>query len=174
MSKVDSLLYAWGNSSLGTFIAVKSDRGLVAFEFASPDGGAVTELAERFPDAALTEQADAMAKTVAALANLVDHPGQDGGIPLDIHGTDYEKKVWDLLRAIPAGSTVSYGEIAAQMGTPRDPRDATAAIAANRLAILIPCHRVVKKDGSLSGYRWGARRKRALLERERCDAGTDT
>jgi len=164
---VDSLIYAWGTSSLGDFIAVKSDRGLVAFEFASPDGSAVEDLQRRFPNAVVTEHPAAMAETIAALAHVVDHPDEDPGLPLDMRGTDYELKVWSLLREIPPGTTTSYGALAARMGTPRDPRDAVAAIAANTLAILIPCHRVVKKDGSLSGYRWGARRKRELLARER-------
>jgi AraC family transcriptional regulator of adaptative response/methylated-DNA-[protein]-cysteine methyltransferase len=162
----DDFLYAWGKSSLGDFIAAQSGRGLVAFEFASPDGSAVKHLQARFPNAALTEHPTALTDTIAALARLVDHPDQDPGVVLDIHGTDYEKKVWNLLRQIPAGTTTSYGAIAAQTGT-RDARDVTAAIAANTLAILIPCHRVVKKDGSLSGYRWGSKRKRVLIERER-------
>jgi AraC family transcriptional regulator of adaptative response/methylated-DNA-[protein]-cysteine methyltransferase len=162
----DGLLYAWGRSSLGDFIAARSTRGLVAFEFARADGSAVRHLQTRFPKAVLTEHPAALADAIAALARLVDHPGQNPGLPLDIQGTDYEKKVWGLLRQIPPGTTTHYGAIAAQMGT-RDARDVTAAIAANTLAILIPCHRVVKKDGSLSGYRWGAQRKRALIERER-------
>jgi AraC family transcriptional regulator of adaptative response/methylated-DNA-[protein]-cysteine methyltransferase len=162
----DYLLYAWGKSSLGDFIAARSERGVVAFEFASPGRNAAAELQARFPDVALTEHPAAMAETIAALARLVDHPDQDPQIPLDTRGTDYERKVWELLRQIPPGTTTSYGAIAAQMGT-RDARDETAAIAANTLAILVPCHRVVKKDGSLSGYRWGAKRKRALIERER-------
>jgi AraC family transcriptional regulator of adaptative response/methylated-DNA-[protein]-cysteine methyltransferase len=162
----DDLVYAWGKSSLGDFIAAQSNRGVVAFEFASLDGNAVKELQARFPNATLTEHPAAMASTIAALAQLVDRPDQEPAIPLDIRGTDYEKKVWELLRQIPPGTTTNYGAIAAQMGT-RDARDVTAAIANNTLAILVPCHRVVKKDGSLSGYRWGATRKRALLERER-------
>lgn len=161
-----SLFYAWGKSSLGDFIAVQSDRGLVAFEFASPEVNVLDKLQARLPDAALTEHPAVMVETIAALAQLVDHPDRDPGLTLDIHGSDYEKKVWELLRQIPPGTTTSYGAIAAQMGT-RDARDVTAAIANNILAILIPCHRVVKKDGSLSGYRWGSKRKRALLERER-------
>ena len=161
-----SLFYAWGKSSLGDFIAVQSDRGLVAFEFAGPEGNVLDKLQARLPDAALTEHPAAMAGTIAALARLVDHPDRDPGLALDIRGSDYEKKVWELLRQIPPGTTTSYGAVAAQMGT-RDARDVTAAIANNILAILIPCHRVVKKDGSLSGYRWGSTRKRALLERER-------
>jgi len=162
----DHLLYAWGKSSLGDFIAAKSERGLVTFEFASPYGNAATALQARFPNVVLTEHPEALAETIATLVHLVDHPGRDPAIPLDVHGSDFEKKVWDLLRQISPGTTTSYGAIAAQMGT-RDARDVTAAIAANTLAILIPCHRVVKKDGSLSGYRWGSKRKRALLDRER-------
>src|SRR5882757_365668 len=104
----DFLLYAWGKSSLGDFIAAKSDRGLVAFEFARRDGGAVKALRARFPGVVMTEHPTAMAATVAALGRLVDHPGGDPGIPLDMRGTDYEKRVWDLLRQIPAGATTSY------------------------------------------------------------------
>lgn len=163
----DFLLYAWGKSSLGDFIAAKSSHGLVAFEFATPGGYAVEKLQERFPNTVITEHPVEMAETIAALARLVDHPDEDPGIPLDLRGTDYQKKVWDILRDIPVGTTTNYGAIAAEMGTPRDARDVTAAIAANTLAILVPCHRVVKKDGSLSGYRWGAKRKRELLDRER-------
>lgn len=170
---VDFLVYAWGKSSLGDFIAAQSDRGLVAFEFATPGDKAVADLRQRFPDVALTEHPAALAETIAALTALVDHPERVPQIPLDPHGTEYEKQVWNLLRQIPAGTTTSYGEVAARMGTLRDARDATAAIAANRLAILIPCHRVVKKDGSLSGYRWGARRKRELLDREKANLTAD-
>jgi AraC family transcriptional regulator of adaptative response/methylated-DNA-[protein]-cysteine methyltransferase len=163
----DVIRYAWGKSSLGDFIAAMSDRGLVAFEFARRGRDAVSALQERFPNVVIAEDAAGLAHTVAALARVVDHPDQDPGIPLDIRGSDYEKRVWEILRETPAGTTTSYGAIAAKMGAPRDARDATAAIAANTLAILIPCHRVVKKDGSLSGYRWGQKRKRELLARER-------
>jgi AraC family transcriptional regulator of adaptative response/methylated-DNA-[protein]-cysteine methyltransferase len=161
----DDIHYAWGESSLGDFIAAQSPDGLVAFEFAER-GAALERLRERFPSSVLSEGADGMAATVTALARLVDHPDEAADIPLDPRGSDYEKRVWSLLREIPAGTTTSYGEIASRMGT-RDARDVTAAIAANGIAILVPCHRVLKKDGALSGYRWGARRKRALLDRER-------
>jgi AraC family transcriptional regulator of adaptative response/methylated-DNA-[protein]-cysteine methyltransferase len=165
--QIDTIRYAWGQSSLGDFIAAMSNRGLVAFEFARRGGDAAGTLRERFPEAIVAEDAAGLAHTLAALARVVDHPDQDPGIPLDMHGSDYEKRVWEILRAIPAGATTSYGAVAAAMGTPQDARDATAAIAANTLAILVPCHRVVKKDGSLSGYRWGQKRKRELLARER-------
>src|SRR6185437_14474519 len=97
------LLYAWGKSSLGDFIAARSERGLVTFEFASPDGDAVKELQVRFPNVVLTEHPEAMAETIATLVDLVDHPGREPAIPLDIHGSHFEKKVWDLLRHIPPG-----------------------------------------------------------------------
>jgi AraC family transcriptional regulator, regulatory protein of adaptative response / methylated-DNA-[protein]-cysteine methyltransferase len=162
----DVIRYAWGKSSLGEFIAALSDRGLVAFEFAPRSAHTIRALQERFPKVILSEDVVGLARTLAALARVVDRPREVPGIPLDIRGSDYEKKVWDLLRQIPPGTTTSYGVIAEKMGTPRDARDVTAAIAANTLAILIPCHRVVKKDGSLSGYRWGQNRKRTLLARE--------
>jgi AraC family transcriptional regulator of adaptative response/methylated-DNA-[protein]-cysteine methyltransferase len=100
------------------------------------------------------------------LAHIVDHPHEQSDIPLDLRGSDFQKRVWSLLRTVPAGSTITYGDLAAQLGT-RDAREVGEALAANRIAILVPCHRVIKKDGSISGYRWGVRRKRALLGRER-------
>jgi AraC family transcriptional regulator of adaptative response/methylated-DNA-[protein]-cysteine methyltransferase len=158
--------YAWGESSLGAFIAAVSDRGLVAFEFTERAGALPAALQDRFPEAAFEEDSEVLAGLVAKLAALVDQPAADPGIALDPRGSDYQKQVWSLLRTIPAGQTTSYGALAASLGT-RDARDVTEAIASNGIAILIPCHRVVKKDGSLSGYRWGFNRKRALLARER-------
>ena len=161
-----TIRYAFGQSSLGDFLAAASDRGLVAFEF-TDRGAAILETSrDGFPAASLEEDRDGLADVVARLGALVDRPGTDPGIALDPRGGDYQKRVWSLLREIPAGETTSYGALAARLGT-RDAREVTEAIASNAIAILIPCHRVVKKDGSLSGYRWGVRRKRALLERER-------
>ncbi|MBU6458478.1 MAG: methylated-DNA--[protein]-cysteine S-methyltransferase, partial [Bradyrhizobium sp.] len=108
------------------------------------------------------ELVDVLEKIVRA----VEDPGFDPELPLDMRGTTYEIKVWSMLRALPIGETISYGAIAAQLGT-RDARDVTKAIASNPIAVLIPCHRVIKKDGSISGYRWGVKRKRELLARER-------
>jgi AraC family transcriptional regulator of adaptative response/methylated-DNA-[protein]-cysteine methyltransferase len=161
----DTIRYAWGESTLGDFIAAQGTDGLVAFEFANRDR-ALDRLRERFPQSDLSEDTTGLAPTIAALARLVDHPSEAADIAIDLRGSDYDKRVWTLLQEIPAGTTVSYGDIAAKMGT-RDARDVTTAIAANGIAILVPCHRVLKKDGSLSGYRWGSRRKRALLDRER-------
>jgi AraC family transcriptional regulator of adaptative response/methylated-DNA-[protein]-cysteine methyltransferase len=157
--------YAWGESSLGPFIAARSERGLVAFEFADRATASVEALRSRFPDAHVAEDA-AMADTIERLASVVDHPERDAGLVLDPRGTEYERRVWNALREVPAGRTVTYGDIAAALGAPRDTREVGEACAANTLAILVPCHRVVKKDGSLAGYRWGYKRKRALLARE--------
>jgi AraC family transcriptional regulator of adaptative response/methylated-DNA-[protein]-cysteine methyltransferase len=95
----------------------------------------------------------------------IEQPDRDPGLPLDLRGTPYELKVWTMLRSVPAGETTNYGALAAELGT-RDARDVTEAIASNPVAVLVPCHRVIKKDGSISGYRWGVKRKRALLARE--------
>jgi AraC family transcriptional regulator, regulatory protein of adaptative response / methylated-DNA-[protein]-cysteine methyltransferase len=162
----ERIRYAQGRSSLGNFVAAVSDRGLVAFEFADDNGAAMETLRAAFPAASLEEDAEGLGRLVETLEALVDHPETDPGIALDPRGSDYQRKVWALLREIPAGETTSYGALAALLGT-RDAREVTEAIASNAIAILIPCHRVVKKDGSLSGYRWGFKRKRALIERER-------
>jgi AraC family transcriptional regulator of adaptative response/methylated-DNA-[protein]-cysteine methyltransferase len=155
-----------GESSLGDFIAASSDKGLVAFEFVTRGDEPVKALRARFPEAEIGQNEVALAELVGRLSDLVERPYVDAEIQLDARGSEFEQRVWDVLRKIPAGRTTSYGAVAAEMGTPRDARDVTDAISANTLAILIPCHRVVKKDGSLSGYRWGATRKRVLLQRE--------
>jgi AraC family transcriptional regulator of adaptative response/methylated-DNA-[protein]-cysteine methyltransferase len=163
----ERIRYTWGQSSLGDFFAAISDQGVVAFEFMKRNGGVPASLRERLPEAAIDLDEAGLADVVEKLAAVVERPDVDPGLRLDMRGSDYQKKVWSILRRIPAGQTINYGAIAAEMGTPRDARDVTDAIANNMIAILIPCHRVVKKDGSVSGYRWGARRKRALLARER-------
>jgi AraC family transcriptional regulator of adaptative response/methylated-DNA-[protein]-cysteine methyltransferase len=147
-------------------IAAVSERGLVAFEFADRPSTALDTLQARLPDVSLKEDRAGLFELISKLATLVDHPESDPDIALDPRGSDYQREVWLLLREIPAGATTNYGALAAELGI-RDVRDVTEAVASNCIAILIPCHRVIKKDGSLSGYRWGFKRKRALLERER-------
>ena len=157
----EHIRYAGGKSSLGDFLAAVSDQGLVAFEFdTTPDA-----LRMRFPEAVVEADPGGLSDVVEALGRVVDDPSHDPGIKLDPRGSDYQKRVWAMLRDIPAGETTYYGALAAKLGT-RDAREVTEAIGSNAIAILVPCHRVLKKDGSISGYRWGVRRKRALLERE--------
>jgi len=158
--------YAFGHSSLGDFLAATSALGLVAFEFGDRHAALIDALRQRFPEAMVEEDEAGLAEATSQLAAMIDQPNRESPLRLDPRGTDYQKRVWQVLREIPAGQTTTYSAVAAKLGTPRDARETTEAIAANTIAILIPCHRVVKKDGSLSGYRWGVRRKRALLARE--------
>jgi AraC family transcriptional regulator of adaptative response/methylated-DNA-[protein]-cysteine methyltransferase len=124
------------------------------------------DLLARFPDASLVEDPATLLATLGRLRDLIEHPEGTGDFALDLRGSAFELKVWNALREIPAGATATYGEIAARVESPREAREVGEACAANRLAVVVPCHRIVKKDGSVSGYRWGVRRKRALLERE--------
>lgn len=166
MTTSEHLRFAFGASSLGGFIAAVSDVGIAAFEFGENQAELLDSVAARFPHAILVEDSNGLATTVDKLVDLVDHPGKPADLAVDPRGTADQKRVWDSLCGIPAGTTTTYGDIAKSLGV-RDVRDVTDAIASNGLAILIPCHRVIKKDGSISGYRWGVRRKRALIERER-------
>jgi AraC family transcriptional regulator of adaptative response/methylated-DNA-[protein]-cysteine methyltransferase len=166
----EHIRYAFGQSSLGEFIAARSEQGLVVFEFSDQQSRRVEQLRARFPDAVVKEDREALNDTLALLSDIVDHPERPCLVPLDIRGTDFQRRVWEILRRIPAGETTNYGAVAAELGA-RDARDATEAIASNPIAILIPCHRVIKKDGSLSGYRGGVKRKRALLSREQQASG---
>jgi AraC family transcriptional regulator of adaptative response/methylated-DNA-[protein]-cysteine methyltransferase len=159
---MNTIRYASGDSSLGPFVAALSGRGLAFVAF---DAG-LTELEGRFPNADLVEDRAALAETIGKLTAMIDHPESDAGLTLDLQGSEFECRVWNALREVPAGTTTTYGEIAARLGVPRQAREVGEACAANKLAVVVPCHRVVKKDGSISGYRWGVRRKRKLLERE--------
>jgi AraC family transcriptional regulator, regulatory protein of adaptative response / methylated-DNA-[protein]-cysteine methyltransferase len=166
----EHIRYAFGQSSLGEFLAASSEQGLVVFEFVDAKDRRVQRLRERFPGAELSEDFAALRDTLAALSESVDHPERPCTLALDIRGTDFQRRVWEILRRIPAGETTYYGAVAAELGS-TDAREATDAIANNPIAILIPCHRVIKKDGSLSGYRGGVSRKRALLAREQQASG---
>jgi AraC family transcriptional regulator, regulatory protein of adaptative response / methylated-DNA-[protein]-cysteine methyltransferase len=157
--------FAWGTSFLGDFMAAMSDKGLVALELSSDHAAVENALHARFPEADVTNSQKDLGDVLEGLKRAIDEPGFDPAIPLDLRGTPYELDVWSMLRAIPVGETTNYGALAAKLGT-RDARDVTEAIARNPIAVLVPCHRVIKKDGAISGYRWGVRRKRELLARE--------
>jgi AraC family transcriptional regulator of adaptative response/methylated-DNA-[protein]-cysteine methyltransferase len=157
--------YAWGTSSLGDFLVARSAKGLVAFEFAADHAAMEDALWTRLSEVDVVFDSEGMTEVIGKLSRLVEQPGFDLGIPLDQRGTPFETIVWSMLGEIPIGETTTYGALAAKLGT-RDARDVTEAIKTNPIAILVPCHRVIKKDGSISGYRWGVYRKRALLQRE--------
>jgi AraC family transcriptional regulator, regulatory protein of adaptative response / methylated-DNA-[protein]-cysteine methyltransferase len=161
----EAIRFAWGGNPLGDFIIAMSEKGLVALEFGSDRTSAQNALRQRFPGADLIEAACELEDVVSKVNRAIENPDFDAAIPLDLRGTPYEVEIWSMLRALPVGETTTYGALAAQLGT-RDAREVTAAIAANLIAVLVPCHRVIRKDGSISGYRWGVKRKRELLARE--------
>ena len=158
--------FAWGTSSLGEFLVAVSEKGLLALEFASERAAMEAALRARFPMVEIIADQGGLTDLLHKMNQVIEQPGFDPKIPLDLRGTPYEVNVWRMLSDIPFGETTTYGALAAKLGT-QDAREVTEAIGANPIAILVPCHRVTKKDGSISGYRWGVWRKRALLERER-------
>jgi AraC family transcriptional regulator of adaptative response/methylated-DNA-[protein]-cysteine methyltransferase len=159
--------YAVAPCSLGSILVAATRKGVAAI-FLGDDPGALTrELEDRFPKANLIGADAAFERIVASVIALAETPGKIFDLPLDVRGTAFQQRVWQALRQIPAGSTASYTEIAERIGQPDAVRAVAGACAANTIAIAIPCHRVVRSDGELSGYRWGVERKRALLEREK-------
>ena len=158
--------FAVGECSLGAILVAATDKGVCAIEFDDDPERLVRNLQDRFPNARLVGGDEAFEQLVAKVVGFVDAPARGLDLPLDIRGTAFQRRVWDAIRDIPAGSTASYAEIARRIGVPKAVRSVAQACASNALAVAIPCHRVVRTDGSVSGYRWGVARKRALLARE--------
>ncbi|MFN3436089.1 MAG: bifunctional DNA-binding transcriptional regulator/O6-methylguanine-DNA methyltransferase Ada [Acidovorax sp.] len=158
--------FAIGQCSLGAILVAQSDRGICAILLGDDADTLVRDLQDRFAQANLIGGDAAFETSVAQVVAFVEAPGLGLNLPLDVRGTAFQQRVWQALQAIPAGQTVSYAEVARRMGAPTAVRAVAQACAANALAVAIPCHRVVKSDGALSGYRWGVERKRALLMRE--------
>lgn len=157
--------FAWGTSALGDYMLATSSNGIVALDFGSNRATKEQALRVRFPECEIINGQDEMSGLLEQVRREIENPRSRSELALDLRGTPYDQKVWSMLREIPAGQTTSYGALAAELGT-RDARDVTDSIASNPIAVLIPCHRVIKKDGSISGYRWGVWRKRELLARE--------
>jgi AraC family transcriptional regulator of adaptative response/methylated-DNA-[protein]-cysteine methyltransferase len=158
--------FAIGECFLGSILVARSDRGVCAILLGDDADRLARELQDRFPRANLIGGDTDFEQLVAKVVGFVEAPGLGLDLPLDVRGTAFQQRVWQALREIPAGATASYTEIARRIGSPNSVRAVARACAANALAIAIPCHRVVRHDGGLSGYRWGVERKRALLERE--------
>ena len=161
-----TIRFAVGECSLGTILVAQSARGVCAILLGNDAEGLVRELQDRFPRANLQGADAAFGRTIAMVIAFVEQPSAGLDLPLDVRGTAFQQRVWQALRRIPAGKTVSYAEIARRIGAPRSIRAVAQACSANAIAVAIPCHRVVRTDGALSGYRWGIERKRSLLERE--------
>jgi AraC family transcriptional regulator of adaptative response/methylated-DNA-[protein]-cysteine methyltransferase len=161
-----TIRFAVGQCALGAILVAASERGICAIEFGDDPDALVRSLDKRFPKAQLIGADRGFERLVAQVVGLVEAPAEKADLPLDIRGTAFQRKVWQTLRDIPAGSTASYADIAKRIGRPKAVRAVAQACASNAIAVAIPCHRVVRTDGALSGYRWGIERKRALLQRE--------
>ena len=158
--------FAVGECSLGSILVARSERGVCAILLGDDPDALARDLQDRFPRATLIGGDAEFERLVAQVVGLVESPGVGLDLPLDVRGTAFQQRVWQALREIPAGTTATYTEIARRIGAPASVRAVAQACAANGLAVAIPCHRVVRQDGGLSGYRWGVERKRALLLRE--------
>jgi len=161
-----SIRFAVAQCSLGAILVASTEKGVCAIALGDDPDLMVRELQDRFSKADLIGGDAGFERLVAQVVALVQAPGLGLDLPLDVRGTTFQQRVWQALRAIPAGQTASYADIAARIGKPTATRAVARACAANTIAVAIPCHRVVRTDGSLSGYRWGVERKRALLEKE--------
>jgi len=159
--------FAIGQCSLGAILVAQSERGICAILIDDDPEILVRDLEDRFPKATLIGGDSAFEELVAKVVGFVEAPNLGLDLPLDVRGTAFQERVWQALRDIPAGQTVSYSELAERIGEPKAIRAVAGACAANKIAVAIPCHRVVRTDGSLSGYRWGVERKATLLAREK-------
>jgi AraC family transcriptional regulator of adaptative response/methylated-DNA-[protein]-cysteine methyltransferase len=158
--------FAVGQCSLGAILVAQSERGVCAILLGDDPHQLVCDLQDQFRKANLIGADSVFEQLIAKVVGFIEAPAIGLDLPLDVRGTAFQERVWQALREIPLGSTASYAEIAQRIGAPTSMRAVAQACGANRLAVAIPCHRVVRSDGNLSGYRWGVERKRQLLERE--------
>jgi AraC family transcriptional regulator of adaptative response/methylated-DNA-[protein]-cysteine methyltransferase len=167
----ERITFALGQCRLGAILVARSAKGICAISLGDDPDSLLRALQDRFPAAELIGGDAEFERVVAVVVGFVEAPATGLDLPLDIRGTAFQQRVWQALRAIPAGQTASYAQIAAAIGAPAAIRAVASACAANTLAVAIPCHRVVRQDGALTGYRWGVARKLDLLAREAACAG---
>ena len=161
-----AIRFAVGECSLGSILVAATERGVCSILLGDDPDALARQLQDRFPKARLIGGDRDFERLVAKVVGFVEAPALGLDLPLDVRGTAFQQRVWQALREIPAGATSTYTKIAARIGAPKAVRAVARACASNTLAVAIPCHRVVRHDGGLSGYRWGVKRKRLLLERE--------
>ncbi len=162
---------AFVESALGPLMVGATGQGVCFIGFAEDAEALEGDLRRRFPAARIEPAGDGLAETVRAVVGFIEEPRAALALPLDLRGTAFQRRVWEALRAIPFGETRTYGEVAELVGAPRAVRAVARACAQNHVSLAVPCHRVVGKDGDLTGYRWGVPRKRALLAKERAGRG---
>ena len=162
----EEIRFAIGQCSLGAILVAATQRGVCAILLGDEPESLAHELERRFPHARLVGADQGFERLVARVVGLVERPHLGDSLPLDIRGSAFQVRVWEALSRIPLGTTTTYSEIAAAIGAPKAARAVARACAANVLAVAIPCHRVVRTDGDLAGYRWGVERKEVLLARE--------
>jgi O-6-methylguanine DNA methyltransferase len=160
------IFFTTGESALGTVLVARSARGIRAILIGSEAGALTADVAAQFPASMLMRSDRKLAGDLAKIVRFIAAPERGLDLELDIHGTAFQRRVWDALCAIPCGRTVTYAALARRIGEPGAVRAVANACAANAIALAIPCHRVIRSDGTLSGYRWGVERKRAMLARE--------
>jgi AraC family transcriptional regulator, regulatory protein of adaptative response / methylated-DNA-[protein]-cysteine methyltransferase len=166
----EEIRFAVGQSSLGAILVASSEKGVAAILIGDDPDALARDLQDRFPHAHLVGGDAAYEAQVARVVGFVEAPHVGLDLPLDIRGTAFQQRVWQALQEIPVGATVSYAGLAQRIGAPKAVRAVAGACAANKLAVAIPCHRVIRNDGSASGYAWGVERKRTLLDREASQA----
>jgi len=162
----EDIRFAVAQSSLGAILVASSEKGVASILIDDDPNKLVRDLQDRFPKARLIVGDAEYEALVARVVGFVEAPGLGLNLPLDVRRTAFQQWVWQALREIPAGTTATYSDIAHRIGAPKSMRAVAGACAANNIAVAIPCHRVVRNDGSLSGYRWGVERKRILIDRE--------
>ena len=162
----EQIRFGFAEFSLGAVLVAATDKGIAAILMGDDRAALRRELAAAFPQSRLEADPAGLQGAIARVVAVLENPGARHDLPLDIRGTAVERAVWQALRDVPAGKTIAYSQIAKALPLPASAQDVGAACAANLLAVAIPCHRVVKADGSISGYRWGVRRKKALIHRE--------
>jgi AraC family transcriptional regulator, regulatory protein of adaptative response / methylated-DNA-[protein]-cysteine methyltransferase len=162
----ETLRYGYGNTALGSLVVAASARGVVALFIGDDRTQLLRDLKSAFPCARAVLDQVGLQETIAKAAALVDAPHSGTDLALDLRGSEVEVAVWGALQAIPAGETRTYSAIAKTLPMAASAQEVGAACAANRIAVAVPCHRVVKADGSIAGYRWGVQRKRRLINLE--------